>query len=45
MPPAIGSTIIAAYYGMNYGVAANVTSALTILFMVGFFLLIYVFRF
>ncbi|RLG34090.1 hypothetical protein DRN98_03010 [Methanosarcinales archaeon] len=41
MPPAIGSTIIAAHYGMNYSMAANVTSAITIIFMIGFFLLVY----
>ncbi|VUT28205.1 MAG: Membrane transport protein [Candidatus Syntrophoarchaeum sp. GoM_oil] len=45
MPPAIGSTIIAAHYGMNYGASANVTSAITILFMAGFFVAIYVFGF
>ena len=45
MPPAIGSTIIAAHYGMNYGTSANVTSAITILFMAGFFVAIYVFGF
>ena len=41
MPPAIGNTIIAAYYGMNHGLAANITSALTIGFMLGFFILVY----
>ncbi len=42
MPPAIGSTIIAGYYGLNEKLCANITTVLTIVFLFIFFILFFI---
>lgn len=39
MPPAISNTVLAAHYSMNKGLSANITTVLTVIFIIAFSLI------